>query len=312
MDAPIAKSSGNLPPSLTVPSVREHMDPKEYYAISMTDAVSFSQVSNFASERSPKHFWAKNLQENQSEKSFNINFYHGALFHQLAEVGEEQFFATHVEVPTGMRKGSHHYYALLEGNPGKKPVRTCDLRPILAMYQALASTRTYQKIASKAAREVSLFWGYEGHTLKGRADIILPEQRLILDLKTTRNADPYRADGFQKSITDYRYHWQAAFYTWGMREITGHDYRFGIVATEKEAPHATAFFEISKEQIAQGHRELKPFLDRLLYCLKSNDWGDGYGEQFHTQESLQQSAFMQHRDLDTIIATITTTGAARE
>jgi hypothetical protein len=266
----------------------DNISASEYYAIGLDQAVSYSSVSAFASEPTARHYYAKYLSTNAPKQTFNSAFYKGSLFHSLCEYGEERFFTKHFMLPREVRKGSSEYLRLLAEDKSKKPVREQDLAPVLAMYRNLASTKTFQDIAKKARHEVSMFWQHSGYWIKGRADVVLPG--LILDFKTTKNANPFTEQGFQSSIDQYRYNAQAAFYTWGMEKITGVKHRFAIAAVEKEYPYECAFYEITPAQIARGMETIRPHLDAMIHCLKTGDWGDGYGDVFHTPDSIGKAA----------------------
>ena len=277
------------------PGIYENLSPRDYYSVGPGEAVSQSLVSSFAEEWTPYHFYRKFICTDAPERPFNINFYHGSLFHKLCEMGEESFLASHIMIPRSVRKGSDPYRELLTRNPGKKPVREVDLAPILSMYRSMTARDSCKDIQKTAKHEVSIFWEYRGYLLKARIDFLLPG--IVGDFKSTRNANPYRKDGFQKSITDYRYHWQLFFYCWGMQVLTGRSHRAAIVAVEKDFPNLAANFELTKEQLAEARYQMMPKLDELIDRLQSGDWGRGYGESFHTPDSLNVENRVSINDL---------------
>lgn len=267
----------------------ENVSPSDYYGIGLSQAVSYSSVSAFASEPTPRHFYARTVDKDAPPRGFNPAFYQGSMFHSLCEIGEERFFERNFMLPKEVRRGSAEFLRLHATNQNRKPVREQDLGPVLAMYRNLARTKPYQHIAKKAKHEVSMFWRYNDYFLKGRMDVLLPGG-LILDFKTTKDANPFTAGGFQNSIEQYNYAAQAAFYTWGMKELTGITHRFAIAAVEKVYPYECAFFEITTAQMKDGMDAIRPHLDQLISCLKTGNWGDGYGETFHTKDSLGKRA----------------------
>lgn len=92
---------------------------------------------------------------------------------------------------------------------------------------------------------------------KCKPDLILPNERIIIDLKSTQSAYP---DEFTRAITTYHYGLQAAYYL----AVTGMD-RFLFLATESQAPYQSCFYELKKE-------DLNIFLNeafRLLNLYKS-------------------------------------------
>ena len=99
--------------------------------------------------------------------------------------------------------------------------------------------------------EVSLFAPHPvtGVLLKCRFDK-LTECGKGIDLKTTQDASEY---GFSKSVNDYRYHVQQAFYSFIYKLVTGDDLeQFYFIALEKDAPHFSKVWTLSAETVNIG------------------------------------------------------------
>lgn len=101
---------------------------------------------------------------------------------------------------------------------------------------------------------------------------------VIVDLKTARDASPA---GFPKSLNDWRYHVQAAFYLDGIaaaREQSNapvympEPRAFVFVAVEKTPPYAVGVYYIDAEAVAIGRREYRADLDRYAECQGANEW----------------------------------------
>lgn len=134
-------------------------------------------------------------------------------------------------------------------------------------------------LADGGQRELSIvfeapMWGLR---CKLRTDIVAQSLDLIADLKTTESAHP---DDFERSIFDYGYHRQAAFYQVG---LSRHDIKlknFGIVAIEKVPPYAVAVYQLKEDAIARGWEEIEPLLDRYARAEKSDKWPAYTGVKF--------------------------------
>ena len=97
-----------------------------------------------------------------------------------------------------------------------------------------------------------------------------------VDLKTTLDARP---DAFARSVANYRYHVQAAFYSDVWQWETGETLdRFVFLAIEKSMPHALAPYMLDDEAIAEGRRLYREALNLYADCLDRDEW-PGYDAQ---------------------------------
>lgn len=108
----------------------------------------------------------------------------------------------------------------------------------------------------------------------------------IVDVKTSVDASP---EAFNRSIAKYRYHVQDPFYTDGLKH-NGHDFKgFAFIVVEKEPPHPSAVYFLSKEAVAQGRKEIAANLATYARCQETGKW-PGYSELV-TELSLPAWAF---------------------
>ena len=78
--------------------------------------------------------------------------------------------------------------------------------------------------------------------------------------------------GFSRSIANFGYEIQAAFYVDGIRAVTGMELPFLFVAVEKEAPHAVAVYRADPEVIEVGRKKYRAALQLLKWCQESGSW----------------------------------------
>ena len=91
-----------------------------------------------------------------------------------------------------------------------------------------------------------------------------------LDLKTTQDARP---EAFSRSVANYRYHVQAAFYSDVWQWETGETLdRFVFLAVEKAMPHALVPYMLDDEAIAEGRRLYREALNLYADCLERDEW----------------------------------------
>lgn len=131
--------------------------------------------------------------------------------------------------------------------------------------------------------EVCCFWWetVEGVRIpcKAKLDIYNPDIAggLAADLKSTVDASPGK---FPKSVANYGYHRQAAWYSRGPKRAIGADVNaFGFICQEKTPPYLTGCYTLSENALMQGLHEIKDALTRLVGCMQSGDF-PGYGTDF--------------------------------
>lgn len=110
-----------------------------------------------------------------------------------------------------------------------------------------------------------------GITLRCRFDRLLKrgDRWLAVDLKKTRDARP---DKFSRSVTDYRYHVQVAWYS-RVAALAGIDLAgFVFVAVEDAPPHGVRVYVIDDESVEIGRREAMEDLRVYTECVRSGHW----------------------------------------
>jgi exodeoxyribonuclease VIII len=109
--------------------------------------------------------------------------------------------------------------------------------------------------------EVTAIWTDRstGLRCKARIDRWVPD-RAIIDVKTSRDASPH---GFSRSIANFRYHIQAAWYLRAIEQTAGETRPFLFAAIESEAPFAAALYEMDLADL----RHASELIDRTLRML---------------------------------------------
>lgn len=123
--------------------------------------------------------------------------------------------------------------------------------------------------------------GYDGHVeiavfatdpitgvlVKCKFDKLLTDLRSV-DLKTTQDLRE-----FAKSVANYRYHVQQAYYSDVFAWATGLQLEsFDFLAVEKEAPNASRIFRLDTPSVDYGRKLYRQALDMYAECLQRNDW----------------------------------------
>jgi hypothetical protein len=99
--------------------------------------------------------------------------------------------------------------------------------------------------------------------------------RHVVDLKTTRDAEPER---FQRDAIRMAYHAQLALYGLAMEAVNGHKPTESyIVAVESKPPHAVTVLELTPRAIDAGERLCREWLDKFKACEAAGSW-PGYAQ----------------------------------
>lgn len=99
-------------------------------------------------------------------------------------------------------------------------------------------------------------------------DEISPDS--LWDLKTTRDTDPEK---WRRSVSNFDYEFQAAFYLWVYNRATGSERdKFGHLIVGNSAPHLAAVRQLSTESIEIGERKFEAAIRNYCQCLKSGEW----------------------------------------
>ena len=124
--------------------------------------------------------------------------------------------------------------------------------------------------------EVSIVWDDPEHGVqrRGRLDWLHEEiagqPRVIVDLKTTVNADPAAAG---RTAAAFDYDMQAAWYVDLVRAATGAaEVEFWHLNVEKEPPHFVSGTRLTWEALERGRARNAEAIRRYLDCLAVDQW----------------------------------------
>ncbi len=150
---------------------------------------------------------------------------------------------------------------------GKRPLLHKEVTQIQAMQYAVMNHPKAAELFTDHRAEESVFWDEDGLALKCRPDAWKPG--LLIDLKTTRSADP---NEFGKTAHEFGYHQSAAHYIDGVKAATGEELPFHFVLVEKTEPYLVSVVELDIEAINIG-RQLNDRAKRIYReCVESNTW----------------------------------------
>jgi exodeoxyribonuclease VIII len=157
---------------------------------------------------------------------------------------------------------------------GLTPVSPDEVARVDEMSEAVlnhATARPYLEVCLN--REMSVFAEIDGVPVRARFDGLSDETRngtYALDLKTTEDAT---VDGFTKSVKNFGYDVQDAWYEDVHEAATGRGIdEFLIIAVEKSAPFEVAVHRIPTMWVAMGRKKGQEARRIYSECMASGNW----------------------------------------
>lgn len=250
-----------------------------HYNISNSDyhaskGVSKSRLDVLA--RSPAHYFAKYLDKDNPKKDEpTAAMIAGTLAH-CAILEPDEFGLRYVVLPTGLdrrTKEGKAAFAELEAS-GKEVILEDQYKTAQRQAASVCRLPDIAMALEKGRAEVSAYWTDEktGLLCKCRPDLVYSCEAgdILLDVKTTKDASPRE---FSRSIANYRYDVQAAFYSDGYALASGRRVlAFIFVAVESEYPHLAAAYQIDEASIMAGREKYRRDLETLKNCHERNEW----------------------------------------
>lgn len=230
-----------------------------------TAGINFSTLKHM--RRSPLHYrYAQQNPPAETPAMLLGRATHTAVF-------EPQRFQLEYALWAGDRRGKgYDEFAEACSAQGRTILRESEYHTVLEIRDSIRGTAPVAALLSKGSPETSVFWSNleTGLTCKGRLDWITGDDA-ILDLKTTPSIEP-RA--FATHAWSMGYFHQAAMYRDGFASSSGKGVlpSFGIIAVEKDLPHACRLFWLEHDSLEHAREEHVSWLRRVQECTETGIW----------------------------------------
>ena len=196
----------------------------------------------------------------------------GNAFHSLV-LEPARFEKTHVVTDLDRRTNAYKEFAAQHA--GKTVLKDADYAIVTGMRNGIMRNSAAAKLVKGLVEaEQSYFWTDEATQVecKCRPDALVKPcgRTAIVDLKSTSDASP-RA--FQRSVVQFGYHTQAAWYTHGVKQVDNiESLAFIFICCETSAPYDCAVYYLDDAAMAQGWSECQAALNVYVECKKTNTW----------------------------------------
>ena len=233
------------------------MTNREYHA---ADGISASDLKLL--EISPLHLANKELFQFESEV-----FDFGSLVHKMVLEPDdvEKEFVKMPEFNLRTKAGKEEKAKFEEENLEKTIISPTDWERAEKMSKNILAIAG--NLIKKGKCEESFFAKDEyGIIRKCRPDCYIEALGIVIDIKTTQSTKPF---DFQKSIYEYRYHYQAYWYLKTLKLLGKKANQFIFIAVEKKEPFMVRLFKISDSAISRAEIEVENLIQDYVKYLET-------------------------------------------
>lgn len=266
---------------IVVPGYYTDMPSEIYHA---HDSISNSGLKLIA--RSPAHY---KFQERKDSPSRNLVI--GSALH-MAVLEPDLYKRTYLNSNSDDRR-SKHYKELADKYGGEFVLTADESARVDGISRSVWDMYKNEFLYLPGKNELSGFSiDHEtGVTCRHRFDR-LTDSGIGIDLKTTIDARP---DAFSRSIQNYGYHMQAAFYSDQYEWITGNRLEeFVFLVVESSSPYACKAYTLNQESIDIGRDIYRKCLNDYAKCRNSGIWPAYDINGMVDEISIPQWAISQH------------------
>jgi len=163
--------------------------------------------------------------------------------------------------------------------PDAQWLKPDEWKTCLGMADAVLSNPVYTHYASDidAIAEGTGYFDYNGAKCKVRPDLYTSDGTII-DLKSTQDASEA---GFRKSVRNFKYDFQTAWYMEAMRALGLPARQFIFVCVEKSPPYLTATYTLTASEIDRQKPRMQKACEIWATCMETGVW-PGYPEEVVT------------------------------
>lgn len=226
--------------------------------------------------RSPLHFWKQStFNENREKKEPTPAMVVGSLCHCLILEPEtfDKYFVMEIKVDKRTVQGRKDWKVFKSNLDGRMPVTIDQYNQASQMRDAMFSNNSIKKLLGNGCSEEVVTWHREDNGIRCKAKLDYLRNGLVVDYKKTEDANPKT---FMKSIANYGYHRQMAWYMEAAERHTGEKPRGAVlIVQEKSMPEAIGIYALDNAAIEQGEKECNHAYEEISERLKTGRW-DAY------------------------------------
>lgn len=238
------------------------MRAEEYHSLRAASSTRLKEIL-----RSPSHL--HHMDENGKTTDALVL---GDAFH-VAVLEPQRFkdeFVVAPKVDRRTKEGKAAWQMFIDANPGARIIDEDQHLAITGMSKSVMNhPMAHDLVMTRTETELSMLWSQLGMKCKARIDAYNLNHRCIIDLKSCENAS---ADAFARSIANFKYHVQAAWYIDAARAAGFEVETMIFIAVEKSAPYGVACYALDDQAVEEGRIQIARALPLLANCEATNCW----------------------------------------
>lgn len=211
--------------------------------------------------------------KNRKNKHRTDNMIFGSAFHTYLLDGVDEFFKSYHVLPEGFERRSNANKDLWQNilDSGMDPIKYEDYLAIQKMKENVMKHPTASKIMKTSENEGA----YTGELcgLPAKCKIDVRSRGYSFDVKSCQDAS---LDGFRKSINNFNYHRQGAFYDEILLQNDIKSKGFGFIAVESEEPHFVGVYLLGEKSMIAGMAQVERLVKKLVKYKNDDTLWDGY------------------------------------
>ena len=194
----------------------------------------------------------------------------GSLIHTMllepSKLGSEYIVLPELNLRTNEGKAKKAELETQAKEEGKTLVKGELFQKAEAVSKSFLNSSLSSFLRGEVKAETSFFGEIDGVKVKARPDLIIPDQKIIIDFKTTSTSGGGSADSFAKMAANFSYYIQAALYL----EITEYK-QFYFIVLETTEPFMVGCYKLDSEALEFGKSEIRRAIEiyKNLFKYKS-------------------------------------------
>lgn len=230
------------------------------------DRIHLSSSSLKSVLHDPQQFFREYIL-NERVQSDADHFAEGSLVHSL--ILEPDKVATDYAIFEGLRKSGKLWEQFKAEHIGKTLISSPQMLRCERLLKAYNNMPTACNLIRDGFAEHNMTSTIRGVPVKARADYIVPQNRVIIDVKTTSMASDI--DLFKQTVEQYSYHLSAALYCMIANDTYGGVFDFYWLVLSKNDGQCH-IYKASLDTLTAGVTLVTKALHQYKKCLSSGVW----------------------------------------
>lgn len=254
-----------------------------YHADPCPEPSLSASIAKILLEKSPQHAWYAHPRLNPDYRAEEAAvFDYGTAAHAMLLEGTQKNLVI-VQADDWRTKAARDARDDARAT-GKTPILERQVEKVSKMVRAAKAAIVATELSSifKLGKpERTLIWKESGIWCRSRLDMLDEKNAIIMDYKTTTNAEPLYL--CRRMLVQMGYDVQAEFYTRGYRALSGKQAAFVFLFQEIDPPYACSLVSLAPSLADLAKRKVDMAIKRWGQCLGGLGW-PGYDKRVHHAE----------------------------